>query len=490
MPTADELLKTNAVHDNMAKAWDWARALRNSQLNTVGDRKDWLVQGNAEDDTDFEARAKLADFAPDLPAVAQRVIGAVYKRSPRREVPEKLAGFSRACTRSGWTIDRLAREATEAALWGRWCLALLDRRRAPEDGIAVTAADDKAMGLDQPYVVLYEPEAVLDWRLDPDGLLEYVKLVGPEYREGASTVTEVREVDRMGIVVHRIVEADGGAKTVQTGLPVAHGPGILAAHRLPVVVCQYDPINAIEARSPFAEALTAELRAFRLLSDICWDVYQTGHPWLLAYIRGELAKLEPGATKYLKLDPGRGTDLPAEKVEWLEIQGQAIELAVEQYRAAKREVWDKVGVSGGARRASPEAGDSPSGVSVAWQFETDEAQTLASVAAMAEHFERDILVLAALDLGAASTWEDALAAITVAYHKDDFGLQSAERALSRANGLRGLYGPESTLTKEAMKRAARAAVPNLDEKLYAAIDAEIDKGGSYVPPAPEFGYTD
>ena len=172
--------------------------------------------------------------------------------------------------------------------------------------------------------------------------------------------------------------------------------------------------------------------------------------------------------------------------------GCALEHQFRAYAEAKREVWEKAGVSPRGAAASASRADSPSGVAIAWEFEVDEGQTLARVAQMAEDFEWDLLTLAALEMGVAADWDAARKMVTVSYSKGDFGLKSPERLLEQARAVRELYGSGSAVFRELLKRARGVLLDNLSPELEAQSDSEVDalvrtERSEHLPPS---GYSD
>jgi len=475
MTKLDELKREHPERARLARGWTWARALRDGLLTDETCRAAWLIKGQSEPERDFQIRARLCAYSSEIVRIVDRISGAVWKRSPRRRIsPGRLAGFVHCCTPDGMDMGELAQQASETTLWSRFSVALLDRGRLPGDAPApLTAADDHTLKIDQPYVVLYEPECVLDWQLNRDGLLSYVKLVSAPYASEGRTITEYREVSSEGIHTWALVRDEKDTETVADGGFAPLAPGLAAAGRLPVAVCQFRAIDAMLARSPLTEALQAELRAFRLLSDILWDVYNAGHPWLLCWVRDALGEIGVGAAKYLKLHPGDDT-LPREDARWLEMAGSALEYQFRAYAEAKREVWEKAGISPRGSAASSRGADSPSGVAIAWEFEVDEGQTLARVAQMAEDFESDLLTLAALEMGLAADWDAARGMVEISYPKGDFGLKSPERLLAQARTARDLYGADSVVFRELLKRTRGVLIDNLAPEMESQSDQEID----------------
>ena len=484
---AYRLKRTHPAYGPLVEQWSWARALRDGLLASPGARRRWLVKGAREGESEFAQRSELTTHAPLVPMIVGRICGAVWKKEPQRTYPgadvrgsSPLRDFVSAATRDGQDLAELARDAAAGALWGRYSLVLLDRRRLPEGADPVTRADDHALGLDRPYATLYEPEQVLDWSTGEDGLLEYVKLVSPPRTQDGRRVTEYREVSGEGIRVWRLIEnPDGSFHDLESAPPVPLAETLRAARRLPVAVCQYDAIDGLQGRSPLSGALQAELRCFRLLSDVLWDLYLAGHPHLVTWTERMLGEIAPNTSVYTKLKPG-GHDEPAEEMKWVEAQLPGLDHQFEALREARAEIFRQAGISPLGQISNPDRAATASGVSLAWQFETSEAQVLSGVAAMAEDFEWDILSLAALDVGAIDGPAEAARRIAVSYSKD-FSLKSPERMLALVRDAAELYGRDSVVARTLLKRTRSALLEGLPGGELAASDREIDAIGGARP---------
>lgn len=473
-----ELTAQRADLAKLAGEWKWADAIRNTALLTVDARKAFLVQGTDEDPTDFSKRAELANYAPLVPLISERIEGAVWKRPPTIKTPDALAEFVAKAAPDGRDLSEVTRAACVESLWDRFAVVLVDRPRLAKDAPApVTKADEEVAGLDKPYCVVYAAPQMLDYRVNRLGLLEYVRLDGPTYGD----TREIREIDAAGIVVHRVIKSAGGGERLETDPAVPLADGLRAAGRLPVVPVQYKAIDAMRGRSPLSAALMAERSALQLLSDILWDLWLAGHPTLIVKtVAAELAQIGVGTSKYLKLKPKRGED-EGDSIEYLEAALPGLQKQVERYEATRREIQQQAGVR---PISSDQAGGAPeSGVAASIKNES-EAYVLSNVADMAGDVAWDILSVVALDMGVIAP--EALATeISVTYPKD-FSLQSADRAMMVALQFRGLLGPAAAATKEAVRRAVLAALDNLDPKLEKEIAGEIEASGAYQPPAPNF----
>lgn len=477
MDEKDRLLTRRADLAALDNELRWANAVRDTKLASTAARQPFLVQGIGEDPADFTKRAELCEYAPLVPLIAERIEGTVWKHPPSVKAPG-LEAFLDEAAPDGRDAHELVRDACADALWGRFAVILVDRPRLPDGAQPLTAADDAAMRLAVPYGVVYTSSQVLDYRLDRLGNLESIRLDGPAYMEGTTSVREVREIDKNGIQVWHITKPEKGIETAaKAGEIVPLAEALVAEGRLPVVPVRYKRVDAVQGRSPFSAALLAEKGAFRLLSDITWDLWLAGHPTMLVKTLAEtLGQVGVGTSKYLKLKPKAGED-EGDSVTYLEAELPGLEKQFARYAEARQEVQQQAGVRpiatvDKAVPSSPESG-------VAQSIRVDaESYVLGNVADMAADVEWELLTVVALDMGKPAD------AIEVTYSKD-FSLQSAVQQLATAQSFRSLLGPESTATKEAIRRAVMAHLDNLSPEQQAKIAAEIEADGAYVPPAPD-----
>lgn len=478
---AETLLSVHPLHAEYAAERQWAAAVRDSKLSSESERTRWLVKGPLEEDPDFKNRAKLTVYSPLSPLIAGRVDGTVFKRQPLRVYPPKakdgLEEFANAAASDGRSLGEFTANACMSALWSRYAVALVDRPAATDAGAPLTLADAQAQGLAQPYCVLYPAEQVLDWRQDKAGRLEYIKLDGPTYQVSGQLVREVREITVDGIRLWRLVGTD---KAVEGGEVIPLSPRLAEAGMLPVAVAQYDPIGPVFSRSMLGGALLAEMRAFRLLSDIIWDLYLAGHPTLAAWVVGALAQVGVGATQLIKLNPG-GSGVDKEDVRWIEAELPGLTLQLQAYDAARAEVFQQAGVRPAGMTAQPAA---TSGVQVAWDFETSEAPVLSRIARMAAELEETILEIVALDMELVT--EDDLAAVSVTY-PSDFGLMSVDKLQYNAGWARQNLGPQHVVTKFVLARVAAALLDNAPDEIKTEAQKQIEAEGAYSPAPMTFG---
>jgi hypothetical protein len=374
------------------------------------------------------------------------------------------------------------------ALWGRYAVALVDRPPIPEgESAPLTQADDADMGLNRSYVALYDAEAVYDWRTNEDGNVSYCRLVGP-YMEPSpdnpeQLTTVVREISAGGIVVHTITQkGKDGQQTLTTAPAVPIAENLLAAGLLPVVPCNVTPIHgdAVAGESPLVGALMAERSAYHINSEIRWTSWLSANPIMVLKSERGMMHIGVGVSKYIRLSQGRENGqekIPAESLEWLEAQLTGLDSLKAQYETARQEIWQQAAVAPQAQAHGPEA---QSGVSIAWSFETAEANTLSEVARAAQRFERALLLVVGL-CDTDKSPEELADSITVDY-PSDFSIQAPERLLTTAQTIQRANVSE-TATRECWKKAIDAQTDGLSPDKKQAIHDEID-AAEVTPPEP------
>jgi hypothetical protein len=494
------LLTRGARSQSWCDERKWAYAVRMGALSSATERTKWLEKGIQEDPDEFKKRASLSTYAPLCPLIAQRFSGSVWKRPATRKLPPELEEFAKKATRGamGQPLDNVTQNAVLHALWGRYAVALVDRPELPVSAQPLTEADDSELGLDRSYVALYDAEAVYDWRTNDDGNVSYCRLVGPYMEPDPVTPellrTVVREVSASGIMVHTILQkGKDGEQTLVSAPAVPIAENLRATDLLPVVPCNVTPMHgdAVAGESPLVGALMAELGAFRKNSEIEWISWLAANPVLLCSVKGSLCGVGVGVNKYIKLDPGKetaGEKIPADKIEWLEAQLNGLAELKAQYETKRQEIWQQAAVS---PQAQTQRADAQSGVTIAWNFETAEANTLSEVSRAAQRFERALLLIVGL-CDTDKSPEELMESITVDY-PSDFSVQAPEKLLTYAQTIKNANVSE-TAARVAWKKAIAAQTDGLAPDVKAKIEAEID-GADMSPPelpdvmggAPNFG---
>jgi hypothetical protein len=106
-------------------------------------------------------------------------VGSLFRRNPNIDIPEGADKwysdtFLENCDRAGHSYNDFFRDVFRNLILFKYCFVLTDRPHA--DLQPVSRADEQGMGLDQPYLVCYDPRDVINWQGDQDGTLRWVVL--------------------------------------------------------------------------------------------------------------------------------------------------------------------------------------------------------------------------------------------------------------------------------------------------------------------------
>ena len=473
-------------------AWEWCDILRERRLGGQSVREKWLVKAHEDNPAEFSKRAKLTNHAPKTPVVESRISGAVFDEAPAIEAPEALDDFVAHPRRnSAAGLDEFVKRATRIAMYKGQAAALIDRPAVNVNSDApLSIADAQRLGIDKPYVVLIQPENVLDWRLDDDQQPAYVRITsGPLPQTDGSTVETVREISLAGIQPYTVtVDPDRRIRRLAKGILVPLRGNLAAARRLPVVFDRCDPIDGVRGVPTLGDAAVAELRLFNALSSLIWVLWKAGNPLLWIKTLEDLSSLGVGVNHFIKLRPGQknadGSASEAEELGYCQVDASVIPNLEAECEAAARALMDQLGMSVRANQsAQPGGAQASSGVSVAYDFELGEANTLKEVAAAAQRFAEDLLVTVALEMGVIAKIEDAEGVISAKY-STDFSPRTNNAAVALAGQARNLFGPDHPTTIYALNLASAAIMADASQdELKEARDA--NEGGAYQPPAPD-----
>ena len=480
-----------------AEGWEWADALRQRKLSDTATRKRFLEKAGEESPGAFTRRARQSHYAPRTPMVESRILGTVFSKSPNCVYPDALQDFYDAPTRkSADTCEDLAKKATRLAIWKGYGLALLDRPVAPET-LPANLEQEQAAGLDKPYVVLVEPENILDWRIDAEGGLCYVRITsGLLEMPDESTVETIREIGladqidgepRAGIQVWKITTKDR-VVTLNKGVFAPLNGRLEEEGCLPVVPCPYDPIDAMQGVALLADAMQAERGLFNGRSELRSMLSNVGHPPLTATVRDErnLNHLHLGDTQFVRLLTSKktsgGEEVGEEKLAYVQVDSAAIQNMQAECDKGATEVEAQVGMSvrSAQKLGASNSGNPMAGIAMSYDFEMNEANRLREVARCAQAFLQNLLVTAALEMGME---EAEVETINVAY-STDFSPKNTATAMGVASQARMLFGPDHPATVWALDQASNALMSDAPDDARKEAQA-ANENGAYQPPAPD-----
>lgn len=448
----------------------------------------YLPQHMYEHEDEYKKRLKLTPVFRETPEILQRRQGALFRQPPSIGLPARLKYMEKAATLSGLKIEDLVAKVADAAQCNGYCGILIDRRPLPPDvkakGGEVSAAEAETRQLGQPFLAFYSGESIFEFGKDELGLT-WVKLVETTELKGswdgeARKRHKIRIVSREVIQLITIVEPKEGDPRILEDLPILHGAKDANGNAvLPFFLFQPFPAKKDGIGRPILkDPAEADAAALWVLSELCWICY-CAFPILKFHTTRadddaveELAK-DLAASRFVVLRAGNS------------IAGNEKEdLSYTQYDTAPldklKAIWEmlagKAKEAGGrsAAAAVPVAVEQ-SGVSKAWSFKTGEERILFLLSLTLRAGFQWLLELAArMSAGPAKGESKETDAVSVTFpEKFDLGdnAESFETASDAAEffAQHGINAAVAAL----LVKAAEAVLPNLDEKSWKEIEAEI-----------------
>lgn len=343
------------------------------RISSFGEKKRYLIQGDAEDDKHFNKRAALSAFLPETPGLLSDFVGAVFSKPARREfkkdedrepaadlrisnLQERIMRFRDEAGEEGRPITQVMEQMTRWALVYGSCDAMLDHPAPAEEPT------------DVPRIALYTPLDRLDWQEGADGNFAWVK-----YRE-SRTVKAGWDKGRFEVQEYRIITAPtdeepgmlmtfqvvelNKRKQVFSSEPIIH-----AFPSIPIRTLYWNKL-ASGIGDPWVQPLVeADLKILRQESDLTWDAFVHAHPWILAWLnarvdgKNPLSVIRLGSEWATHLDPG-GEERPREDIQYLalntaelDVQARLAEASREQARKLAGNGFDST-----QKNMAPESG--------------------------------------------------------------------------------------------------------------------------------------
>lgn len=399
--------RLSAKHPDYA-AWEpeWLR-YRDVVGDALVDKERYLPRNKFEPVTQYDFRVELSQFVPESGLAIDRLLGALYKEKPKRDLaghaPE-LKGFMDRATRKGQSFNQIIEDishrmmsyGTTRVLVNVPPVNLPDNATPLTSDGGLTRAEEQRAGL-RPSIIDYSPFAVLDWEHDIDGVISYCRIKEertvrlPSELESDKThgkFVRFLEYDRETVTWTDFQETkDSEMEQVGTIETRTHGLGVV-----PLVVENLREVKEFIGHSFIRYGSRADIRKFQAESDLAYDTYMHAHPFLAIWTEDELKEVGVGSSTFLKLNPGTGSQ-GREDARYVESPANAFEAlqqVIEENRTLiyRQAQVDPLGqISSGKSTQNFQA----SGVSRAWSFGTSEARVLGKVADRMESLERQIL---------------------------------------------------------------------------------------------------
>ena len=388
----ESLNGTHALYKKWAPIWSTYRDVIGDD---VADKSFYLQRNKLEPEDQYAFRVAMSEFIPETPRAIARLVGALYKEKPKRELKDaELDKFIEDVDLEGQNINSFM-ERVIAKLLGYGTLRILLNVRGKEDILLppdLSRADEQALGV-RPYAISYSPLNIIDWDVDGYNKLTMIRIKEETHRKmdpnnplsPAIKVTRFIHYDRSKAVWWEFVDDKGKAVQLGTDHVVDHDLGFV-----PMIVAYWpSKIKSMVGSGYIRWMAKADIQKFRCESDQVFDAYLHAHPTLKIHTQEELGEVGVGTGSYLKLHPG-GAGQNKEDVSYVEAPTSAFN-ALENLIKQKQETierhanTDPLGVmEPGARIFQA------SGVARAWSFGTSEARILSDIADTAAQIERDL----------------------------------------------------------------------------------------------------
>ena len=389
------LERKHPEYDANIKYWQRLGDIGFSRLATRGDKKAYLVRGSNEGDNEFNNRAELAQFVPEIRGLLNDFIGAVFGVPATREIKEeakadtktRAEAFINMAGIAEEPLEEMSKRALRVALIYNQVDAFLDHPASTETS--------------EPYVWLLSPEDRYDWEMDEKGRYVWAKYhekftTQADWSGERATIDEYRIITKDSITTWHVINKAGEQEKAVLASDVKH-----KFHDIPIRTLYWDRAGNAWAK----ELVDLDVKTFRQEADHTHDVFQVARPTLTAALHPDpetgqktYDSISRGSSKVIHLDPGN-EDRNPESVAYLQADmGDIIHQAehIEKLRETSRRL---AGVGGEMEKGGGEgAGNPESGVALAYRQAQREKNYRQAAQALAE-WEWQLLELVLRETG-------------------------------------------------------------------------------------------
>ena len=257
----------------------------------------------------YRMRARFCDVV--APAV-RGLVGIAHEKPAIVEVPARMEYILESATAAGDTLDDLARKITRESLQTGRVPLLVD---APIEG-------------GEPYISMYQAEALINWKQDAEGyylavLAEQDDIGEDEFSHEYGKQYRVLRYDENGYTVQIWVEAVAGASS--TGMTMTSEFSI-DVDAMPFSVAGSINTNAEPDESPVLPVSRAMLSAYMLSADQRLSMYMSSQATAYTVGLGDEKPTTIGADTVWHLPEGASAG-------FLEITGAGIQLITDEIAA-------------------------------------------------------------------------------------------------------------------------------------------------------------
>jgi len=463
----DELSQHHPEYDKWKSEWQ----LYSDVLGDQGafNKEQYLPKGKSENVSLYKLRTSLAEFIPDSPLAIDKMVGALFKDKPKRELKPHsgLDEFVEDVDLEGSKMDEFQKKILDQLL-GYGCIRCLINTKYPDDIKGnLTRKQEQVYNVRQ-YAILYNPLSVIDWDYDKYNALNMVRLIESEERAKPDRshvkIQRFIEYTRETVEWWEFEEVEGRWTRIGTDKR-EHGLGVV-----PMVCVNLRKISRMVGKSFIRYSARADIQKFQAESDLAYDTYVHAHPSLKVHTKRKLSEIGVGANSYNKLSP----ENPKEDISYIvppescfsSLRHQINEKRAAVYRQAKTDPMGVVEASNNIFQAS--------GVARAWSFGTSEARILTDLADKMEDIERLIFeVVLRYQTPTVASAEDKLFSGSIQY-PEEFDLASVQDLLNDSVVIKEQIN-SPLLLRTIYKRIAASKIGNTSTEILNKIFSEIDK---------------
>jgi hypothetical protein len=356
MPTVKQLDRKHPEWQLRSDQWENIRLLYEGAIEMKNNGDNFVPRRPKEMFDVFYERQRRLTYQNILQSALGWYLGKLFQNDPEikpsakeNNSDDRFAAFLQDCDQCGGTFVNVAgRQLLEMMMLYRRAFVLIDKPKRPDPSVATinTRADEKALGLDQPYVVLYEPKNVFNWQLDKYGNLKWIIIktveddqddpLGPSQR-----VANWYVFDRQKFQHFQFKSPEKDTRNIaafwkdsvlddENAQPelVDAGPHALSAFdQVPVRCCEL-PLSLWFANRTYLQIL----EHVDQYNGYTWKLFMSNYPQLVIQTERELTGITKSEVSFVQLDPN-------DKIFYLEPDGKSLDHSRMQLMDLRQEVY-------------------------------------------------------------------------------------------------------------------------------------------------------
>lgn len=436
----------------------------NSGLNdtTVSDdpftfAESYIDQYPREDKTKHRKRVQISHYQNYVETIFDLLLSYAMKSPSKPEgLPEGVKTWLLNVTVSETSWWDLMRQviARRSALMG-WCPVIVDKMPTPE-GLSEAQVDELGIRV-EPFVTPLTPSNILDWFIDTDGVLQWVKIKltyvrQPDPLKSGETVEVFKIYSRDKIRTWEVVDDKIQGPEVQASNPFGEVPLVSFQHKPNVE----EPIRGV---SMVGDASIASRRLFNLDSEM--DEHLRSNVFALLQVPIPEGQEAP---KEVLAGTDNAVPVPANATrdyKYVAPPASVSETLETRIKNTVREIFRRARIQFGGEQVNQ------SGLAKSWDFE-ETNRLLSDFVAQLSIAEADVYKLVALVMGVPEEQIDAIRVVP----QDNFAvedlitdLEAAEKAL--------VLGLGPTMDMIIKRRLAAKLAENMSPEEIAQVEEEL-----------------